>query len=71
MPLSAWPPLPGASVASEGGFYLFFAMFFPGEMMFVAMMLWRLFTYYANIVCGAMFVVFDTVSKIWRNSHAE
>lgn len=61
-------PLPGASIASEGGFYMFFAMFFPSEDMFVAMMLWRLFTYYANIIFGAMFVVFDAVAKIWRNS---
>ncbi len=57
-------PLPGASIASEGGFYLFFAMFFPAEMMFLAMLMWRFFTYYANIIFGAMFVVYDTIKSM-------
>ena len=59
-------PLPGASIASEGGFYLFFAMFFPAEMMFIAMLMWRFFTYYANIIFGAIFVVYDTVKSMLR-----
>lgn len=61
-------PLPGASLASEGGFYMFFKMFFPSQLMFLAMMLWRIFTYYANIVFGALFVVCDSAIKVFRGS---
>ena len=59
-------PLPGASIASEGGFYLFFAMFFPKDFMFIAMMLWRVFTYYANILVGAGFVVVDAIGSLFK-----
>jgi len=59
-------PLPGAAFASEGGFYLFFSMFFPSRLMFLAMLMWRFFTYYANIVFGALFVLYDAVRNIVR-----
>lgn len=58
-------PLPGAAFASEGGFYLFFAMFFPSSMMFLAMLMWRFFTYYANIIFGSLFVLYDAVRNIF------
>ena len=61
-------PLPGASLASEGGFYLFFKMFFPSQLMFLAMMLWRIFTYYANIIFGALVVVGDSAIKVFKNT---
>ncbi len=57
-------PLPGAAFASEGGFYLFFSMFFPSKMMFLAMLMWRFFTYYANIIFGSLFVLYDAVRNI-------
>lgn len=58
----AFMPLPGASGASEGGFYLFMGSVFPGQYMFAAMLIWRSITYYftvfANlivmIVCNAL-----------------
>lgn len=52
-------PLPGAAGASEGGFYLFFALIFPGTIMPLAMLLWRFATYYANILFGSFFVMYD------------
>ena len=61
-------PLPGASVASEGGFYLFFANVFPPELKFVTMILWRFFTYYANIIFGALFVLSDSIVNVFKAS---
>lgn len=52
-------PLPGASVASEGGFYIIFAQLFPGAYRFAGVLLWRAFTYYANIIFGLVAVVLD------------
>lgn len=63
-------PLPGASVASEGGFYLFFAQVFPAELKFVTMILWRFFTYYANIIFGALFVLGDSLTNVFRAGKA-
>ncbi len=57
-------PLPGASVASEGGFYLFFSMFFPSNKMFIAMLIWRFFSYYANIIFGSFFVIYDSIHNL-------
>ncbi|MDL2217539.1 flippase-like domain-containing protein [Christensenellaceae bacterium OttesenSCG-928-M15] len=54
-------PLPGASVASEGGFYLIFSKFFLDGQRFPAMVLWRLVTYYSALVFGAVFVVIEGI----------
>lgn len=59
-------PIPGAAIASEGGFYLFFQMFFPANKMYVAMLIWRLFTYYANIIVGAVVVLSDSVGNMLK-----
>lgn len=59
-------PLPGASGAAEGGFLLFFNAIFPASMIYVAMILWRIITYYSNIFAGASLVVFDEFIKIAR-----
>lgn len=52
-------PTPGGSIVSEGGFYLFFSMYFPKELVFISMVLWRLITYYAHILAGAALIVSD------------
>ena len=51
--VSAFIPLPGSSGGAEGSFYLFFGMFF-GPTIIPAIMLWRLVTYYANILFGCI-----------------
>ncbi len=48
-------PLPGASGGSEGGFYLFFKMFFTNSNIVSAMILWRMITYYLTIIVGSFF----------------
>lgn len=59
-------PTPGAIGASEGGFYLFFAGIFPSELLYMAMILWRLFTYYVNLLVGAVLIVIDEVGSMLR-----
>jgi uncharacterized membrane protein YbhN (UPF0104 family) len=34
--------------ASETGYIAFFKLFFPGNMIFVSMLIWRTITYYLN-----------------------
>lgn len=52
--VSAFVPLPGASGGAEGSFYIFFGMFF-GPTIIHAILLWRIITYYANILAGGIF----------------
>jgi uncharacterized protein (TIRG00374 family) len=54
-------PLPGASGASEGGFYLAYNSIFPSAQTYLAMLLWRGFTYYINIIVGALVVLLDSI----------
>ncbi|MBN2252316.1 MAG: flippase-like domain-containing protein [Kosmotogaceae bacterium] len=46
-------PTPGASGVSEGGYLLFFKSFF-GEGIGAALLIWRFFSYYANIIFGGL-----------------
>ncbi|MEG1810506.1 MAG: lysylphosphatidylglycerol synthase transmembrane domain-containing protein [Clostridia bacterium] len=56
-------PLPGASVASEGGFYLVFSQLFGMTIRFPAMLLWRALTYYLSILLGLGAVIIDGFRK--------
>ena len=56
---ASFTPLPGASGAQEGGFYLFFGSFFPENIIFAAMFVWRFVTYYMSIICGFAAVLYD------------
>ncbi|MDR3052018.1 MAG: flippase-like domain-containing protein [Oscillospiraceae bacterium] len=51
---SAFVPLPGGSGGAEGGFLLFFGVFFAPSDLLIALLLWRLITYYSNILVGAL-----------------
>lgn len=59
MLISSFIPLPGAAVASEGSFYLFFSIFFPDSVLKIAMLFWRLITFYLTIVVGAVFALME------------
>lgn len=52
-------PLPGASIASEGGFYLVFSKLFTDGARFPAVLLWRLLTYYSALLLGLVAVIID------------
>ncbi|MDO5022389.1 MAG: lysylphosphatidylglycerol synthase transmembrane domain-containing protein [Eubacteriales bacterium] len=60
---ASFTPLPGASGAQEGGFYLFFGSFFPDNIIFAAMFVWRFVTYYLSIICGFIAVLIDNASR--------
>ncbi len=54
MMVSAFVPLPGASGGAEGSFLMFFRTFFK-DTITPAILLWRLISYYLNILLGAIF----------------
>ncbi len=61
---ASFTPLPGASGAQEGGFYLFFGSFFPESIIFAAMFVWRFITYYLAIICGFIAVLIDNAKNV-------
>ncbi len=63
---ASFTPLPGASGAQEGGFYLFFRSFFPDSIIFAALLIWRFITYYLFIIIGAIAVFIDQTFSIRR-----
>ncbi len=54
---AAYTPLPGASGAQEGVFALYFANIFPSGIRFMALLLWRFFTYYISLIIGAIVTI--------------
>ena len=56
---ASFTPLPGASGAQEGGFYVFFNPFFPEGTLLAALLVWRFITYYLFILVGFVAVVID------------
>lgn len=62
--VSSFMPLPGGSGAAEGSFYVFFAMFFTSETIKSAILVWRIITYFINII---IFAPFSNVSRIKSN----
>jgi uncharacterized protein (TIRG00374 family) len=57
---ASFTPLPGASGAQEGGFYIFFQHVFPAENLVGALLLWRFFTYYFTLIIGMIGIIADT-----------
>lgn len=56
-------PTPGGAGASEGGFYVFFKLVFPKELLFLSMLIWRVISYYLNIIAGGIIILIDAVRK--------
>ena len=52
-------PTPGNAGASEGGFILVFQLLFSGATLMPAMLLWRLITYYLNLLFGGIVTLYD------------
>lgn len=53
--ISYFVPLPGAAGGAEVSFYAFYQLFFPWKVLNLAILLWRLITYYSNILVGGFF----------------
>ena len=45
-------PTPGAALAAESGFYIIYSKYFSNELIPVAILLWRIFTFYLPIIVG-------------------
>ncbi len=56
-------PIPGASLASEASFRIFFGPAFPIGFLFVSMLIWRAITYYSNIIIGVFIVLWDSIKN--------
>jgi len=55
--VASFIPLPGSSGGAEGGFYLFFREFFQASII-PAITLWRISTFYVNILFGGIIAYF-------------
>lgn len=54
--VSSFMPLPGGSGAAEGCFYVFFDTFFTPNTIKSAILIWRIITYFLNIIIFAPFI---------------
>lgn len=62
--ISSFVPLPGASGGAEGSFYLFFGIFImQSSIIAVAVIVWRLITFYLPIFIGIFFCRIGNVKK--------
>lgn len=62
--ISSFVPLPGAAGGAEFSFYTFFEPLFPvGISVNLAMLLWRLITFYFPILAGMLFMMSSSKSK--------
>ncbi|GKX28374.1 phosphatidylglycerol lysyltransferase [Vallitalea longa] len=50
-------PTPGGAGASEGSFYLLFRVFFTRDVLLYAMALWRIITYYGNMIFSGLILL--------------
>ena len=68
---ASFTPLPGASGAQEGGFYIFFQHIFPADKLVGGLLLWRFFTYYFTLIIGLCAVIIDSAWSIRHPSHKD
>lgn len=63
--ISSFIPSPGGSGIAEGSFYMFFSIFFSQTgLLAIAIILWRLFTFYLPIIVGIFFTSMDKQSAL-------
>ena len=58
-------PLPGAAAGAEIGFHTIFSIFFPTHILSVAILFWRLLTFYLPICVGGCFTA---TAGLWRKN---
>lgn len=54
--VTVYMPTPGAGGVAEGGFYIVFKTFFASNTISLAIIFWRLFTFYLPIIVGTIFL---------------
>jgi uncharacterized protein (TIRG00374 family) len=56
----SYVPTPGSTGGAEGMGYLFFSIFFNRKIIIPVILMWRLITYYSNIVFGGLVALFSS-----------
>ena len=56
--ITVYMPTPGAGVAAEGGFYIMFKTFFTHSTIDLAILFWRMYTFYLPIIVGLIFLMY-------------
>lgn len=59
-------PLPGASGAQEGVFYLFMHTIVPNSLRLGTLMAWRFFTFYITLLVGGLTVLWEGIRSLRR-----
>ena len=63
---AAYTPLPGGSGVQEVGFMLYYRGIFPADTIFSALLVWRFFTFYANLIGGASAAILQSAFERYR-----
>lgn len=67
MMVSSFIPIPGAGVGAEGFFYFFFRQFFTADgQLGLALILWRVITFYLTVFVSAFFTVGSSKKTVSR-----
>lgn len=56
-------PTPGTAGAAEGGFFILFNVFFSGNVLMYAILLWRIISYYLNIMVSGSVTLVDYIIR--------
>ena len=55
--ITSYIPTPGSTGGIEGAGYLFFSLFFKPGTIIPVILIWRIITYYSNVIFGGLFAV--------------
>lgn len=64
MLIMSFIPTPGAGGAAEGGFYILFAKLFEKNEIKMAILFWRVYTFYLPIIIGSICMLFKPKKRI-------
>ena len=53
---ASYAPLPGGSGAQEGVFTLYYSLVFKPDSLFIALLIWRFFTFYLSLILGSILI---------------
>ncbi len=65
--LASFVPIPGSSGSAEASFMLLFSMFFPTTIIAVAVVVWRLLTFYMPLCAGALVMLLPNSKRRVKN----
>ena len=60
---TSFVPIPGASGATEGVFYVFFENYFSKQTILPIIFVWRFISYYFLILVGGLVIIFDIIKR--------